>query len=328
MRPATANSKEAAQQPGLLPVTAAAVRPSINQPEITRKAAQITVESVADEEAGPPQRVRLLNPHARNDTMEEASPESEQQDSVLGNPVAQSTAHNAFHKNTQFQSAISVPTSENASRFSRNPQSIRRVMREHAERAEPRAQSAFEQNRAALDLISRSMDNVRNAFTEAKRTRERYHDMLSVSSRSRQIARRHADVDAPSVHQAEGEAIDAVQRVANYQRRLQSQVLSPDERQEVQPSIVSSWCLRSGMYPASLSRLVEGENVSMDLGTRVSTANFTPLEQPKPSDPMLTLGLMTDLTGDRCQIAGAIGDDLSEQSRGRREPVVAGSKFP
>jgi len=33
VRPATANSKEA----GLLPVTAAAVRPSINQPDITRK---------------------------------------------------------------------------------------------------------------------------------------------------------------------------------------------------------------------------------------------------------------------------------------------------
>jgi len=35
VRPATANSKEAAQQPGLLLVTATAVRPSINQPDIT-----------------------------------------------------------------------------------------------------------------------------------------------------------------------------------------------------------------------------------------------------------------------------------------------------
>ena len=150
----------------------------------------------------------------------------------LRNPVAQSTAHNAFYENTQFQSAISVPTSENASRFSHNPQSIRRVMREYAERAEARAQSTYEQNHAALDLISSSMGNVRN-FTEAKR--ERYHDMLTVSSRSRQIARRHADVDVPSVHQAEGESIDAVRKVADYRRRLQSQVLGP-----VQPSVVSS----------------------------------------------------------------------------------------
>ena len=131
---------------------------------------QITIKSVVDEEAGPPQQVRLLNPHAQNNTMEEASPESEQQDSVLGNPVTQSMVHYAFHENTQFQSAISVPTSENASRFLCNPQLIWQVMRKHTEQAEARVQSAYEQNHATLDLISRSMDNVRNAFTEAKHT--------------------------------------------------------------------------------------------------------------------------------------------------------------
>jgi len=60
------------------------------------------------------------------------------------------------------------------------------------------------------------MDNVRNAFTEAKCARKRYHDMLLVSLQSRQIAQRHADVDAPSVHQAEEEAIDTVRKVADY----------------------------------------------------------------------------------------------------------------
>ena len=30
--------------------------------------------------------------------------------------------------------------------------------------------------------------------------------------------------------------------------------------------------------------------------------------KPKPSDPMLTLGLMTDLTGDRWQLAGVVRD--------------------
>jgi len=64
VRPVTANSKEVAQQPSLLPVTAAAVRPSINQPDITQKAVQITVELVVDEEARLPKWVQLLNPHA------------------------------------------------------------------------------------------------------------------------------------------------------------------------------------------------------------------------------------------------------------------------
>ena len=75
------------------------------------------------------------------------------------------------------------------------------------------------------------------------------------------------DVDAPLVHHAEEGAIDAVRKVADYQQCLQSQVLGPDKCQEVQLPVVSSWCLQSGMYPASLPHLVEGENASMDLGT-------------------------------------------------------------
>jgi hypothetical protein len=94
----------------------------------------------------------------------------------------------------------------------------------------------------------------------------------------------HADANASSVHRAEREAIDRSHKVADYQRRLRSQVLGPEECQEAQPSPVSSWRLRSGMYPASLSCLVEGENALMDLGTRVSTAKFTPTEAPRDMD--------------------------------------------
>src|SRR5258708_11968756 len=109
------------------------------------------------------------------------------------------------------------------------------------------------------------MDNVRGAFTEAKRARDRYHDLLSVSSRSRRSARRHADPDTLSAHQAEREVIDRSRNVAEYQRRLRS---NAEERQEVKSSPVSSCRLRSEMYPASLSRLVEGQNDSMEPGTR------------------------------------------------------------
>src|SRR5260370_42698235 len=43
-------------------------------------------------------------------------------------------------------------------------------------------------------------------------------------------------------------------------------------------SPASSWRLHSGRFPASPSRLAEGSNGSMELGTRVSTAQRTPIE--------------------------------------------------
>ena len=295
------HDEEAAQQPRSLSAVAAAPLPSPNGAQFTRKQAQVTVEPATDEEAGPTRLVSASARSAQHDPMREASPESEQQDSVLGNPVAQSTAHDALHVNTQFHTTSSANQSVNGSKSSRNTHSVQRAMREHAERAEARAQSAYEQNRAALDLISKSMDNVRTAFTEAQRARDRYHDILSVSSRSRLNARRHADANALSVHRAEREANDDVRKVADYRRRLRSQVLSQEERQEIQPSVVSSWRLRSGMYPASESRNAEGENLSMDLGTRVSTAKFTPLEAPH--EPGIRRMGVRDWVGNQREIA-------------------------
>jgi hypothetical protein len=266
VRPATDNGEQAMQQPPVLPVVAAIARLSPERPQDARRLAQVTVETVTDEEVGLSRRAPMPFRRAYAH-MERASPESEQQDSVLGNPVAHSTAQDTLRGETQFHPVSTMTPSVDNSRFSRNTQSIQQVMREHAERAKARAQSAYEQNRAALHLISKSMNNVRNAFTEAKHVRDRYHDILSVSSRSRQNARRHVDPDASSVLRAEREAIDRSRKVADYQHRLQSQVLGPEERLEAQVSPVSSWRLRSGMYPASLSRLAEGESASMDLGT-------------------------------------------------------------
>src|SRR5258706_16153185 len=120
------------------------------------------------------------------------------------------------------------------------------------------------------------MDNVRGVYTEARRARNRFNDLLSVSSQARESVQRRAHVISHSASQAEQEAAKDVRRVADYQRRIRSQVLGSDERRELQPSPVSSWRLRSGMFPASLSRVVEGQNASMDLGTRISTAKHTP----------------------------------------------------
>ena len=215
----------------------------------------VTMEEVTDEDGGPPRRIPSSSSPIHRES-NRASPESEQRDSVIGNPVAESTAQGALHEETQFHSLRSHSPSVGTSRFSRNTQSIQRVLREHAERAEARAQSAYEQSRSALDLISKSMDNVRGAFTEARRARDRFHDMLSVSARSRQSVRRSIEANSLSAHRAEKETAGDLRKVADYQRRVRSQVLGPDERRELQPSPVSSWRLRSGMYPASQSRLL------------------------------------------------------------------------
>ena len=110
------------------------------------------------------------------------SPESEQWDSVIGNPAAESTAQGTLHEETQFHSLRSHSPSVGTSRFSRNTQSIQWILHEHAEWAEACAQSAYEQSCSALDLILKSMDNVRGAFTEARRARNQFHDMLLVSA--------------------------------------------------------------------------------------------------------------------------------------------------
>jgi hypothetical protein len=250
VRPATDNDEEVvrARPPSAVVATS---QPSSRERPPTRK--RVRLLKLTDEEAGPPA------PTSRQCMRYDRSPESEQQDSVLGNPIAQVMAQDAFHRNTQLHSVMSFTSPVSTPKFSRNTQSIQWVMREHTEQVEAHAQSAYEQNHAALDLITKSMDSVRSAFTEAKRARDRFHNLLSVLSRSRQNAQRRAEADAPSRH-------------------LRSQVLDSEERRDVRPSVVSAWRLRSGMYPASSSRHVEGENVSMDLVTRVSTTQFTALD--------------------------------------------------
>ena len=141
----------------------------------------VTLEEVTDEEGGLPRQIpSFSNPvHCNSDR---ASPESEQWDSVIGNPTAESMAQGTLHEETQFHSLRSHSPSVGTSKFSCNTQSIQWVLCEHAEQAEARAQSAYEQSCSALNLISKLMDNVRGVFTEARCMRDRFHNMLSVSA--------------------------------------------------------------------------------------------------------------------------------------------------
>ena len=63
----------------------------------------VTMEEVTDEEGGPPRQIPSFgNPVHRNS--DRASPESEQWDSIIGNPAAESMAQGALHEETQFHS--------------------------------------------------------------------------------------------------------------------------------------------------------------------------------------------------------------------------------
>ena len=103
-------------------------------------------------------------------------------------------------------------------RCSRPCESVRREMRKHTEQAEARANAAYEQNRAALELTCKSMDNGRDVFTEARRTYERFRNLLFISPRARQHARWDANISAPLVQRANRSATDRLYGAADYRR--------------------------------------------------------------------------------------------------------------
>ena len=147
---------------------------------------------------------------------------------VFKNPAAESTAQGAFREETQFYSLSSYSPSVGTSRFSQNTHSIHWVMREHTPI----------QNRAALDLISKLMDNIKGAFIGSKRVRDQFHEMLSISAQSDQSVRQRIEADSLSAHRAEKET-------AEDQRRIRSQVLVLNEYAlgELCPSNSSTWAV-------------------------------------------------------------------------------------
>jgi hypothetical protein len=98
------------------------------------------------------------------------SPKSEEPLSALGDPLAHSMAWDAITEGTGFVAALSHASNQpvNDSNFSHNSQSIEQVLQEHNKQAKAIVQAAYEQNHAALNLISKSMENVCTAFTKTK----------------------------------------------------------------------------------------------------------------------------------------------------------------
>jgi beta-glucanase (GH16 family) len=132
IRPVTDNGEQATQQPPFLPVVAAITWLSPKWPQDAQRQAQVTVETVTDEEVGLSQQAPTPIHHTYA-CMERASPESEQRDSILGNPIAWSMAQDAFQGNIQSHFVSSITLSINKLRSSHNTQTIKWVMCECTE---------------------------------------------------------------------------------------------------------------------------------------------------------------------------------------------------
>ena len=200
VRPATGNGKDVEENPRSPSGLGATARPSSPRPApAPRRPTLVTVESTTGEDVSPHRRAFSPGHRKMNASTRRPSPEFEQRDSFAAwNPAVRSMARNVGRGNPQSEPAPSAVPPVSTARRSRHRESVRREMREHAEQAEARANAAYEQNRAALELISKSMDNVRNAYAEAGRVRDRFHDLLSVSSRTRHKVRRHQELRTSS----------------------------------------------------------------------------------------------------------------------------------
>ena len=171
------------------------------------------------------------------------------------------------------------------SRFSRNSSSIERVLREHADRAEERTQTALDLNRKAMGLLMQSLESAQEARTEATRARERFEDLLSISSSHRERVRARQQAESESIDRMARDARDRHRKQAEFERRLRSDVLTPEERLEMKPSPVSSWILENGKYPESSSRHAQAADASQNMGASVSIPRGTPVRPSEPRNP-------------------------------------------
>src|SRR5258706_12356606 len=81
------------------------------------------------------------------------------------------------------------------------------------------------------------------------------------------------------------EARDQHRRQADYERRLRSNVLTAEERQNIKPSPISSILLESSSMPTSFSHNADGDVSSQDSGASVSVPRRTPPQSPEPHNP-------------------------------------------
>ena len=156
--------------------------PCLLLPQSNWRPVLVTVESVTNEDAllhngGAPS----LSSHILCTNSPPVSFESEQWDSVHGDPAAQPPSRDSGRGATHCGTVRSATPPVSTSRTSH---SLQWEVCDRTERAEARANTAYEQNCTALELISKSMESVKDVFAEAKRAQDKFNELLSTSSRA------------------------------------------------------------------------------------------------------------------------------------------------
>ena len=132
----------------------------------------------------------------------------------------------------------------------------------------------------------KSIENMQQARTRAIRARQRFEDLLSVSLRHRERVRSRQRAENESIARITREARDQHRRQAGYERRLRSNVLKADERQDIKPPPISSILLESRSTSTSLSRTQYDDDMSFqDLGVSVPVPRRIPPPSPGPRNP-------------------------------------------
>jgi hypothetical protein len=171
------------------------------------------------------------------------------------------------------------------SRSSCNSGSIEWVLREHTDQAEEHTQTALNLNRRVMELLMQSLKSTQEARTEVVQARERFEDLLSVSSCHRECARARHSAEMESVEHVAHDARDRHCKQADFKCRLRSNVLTNEERMELKPPPLSSWGFDSGLFPESTSRHAQAAVGSQELGASMSVPVQTPPRSPASRNP-------------------------------------------
>jgi hypothetical protein len=136
-----------------------------------------------------------------------------------------------------------------------------------------------------MELLMQSLESTQEARTKAVRARERFEDLLSVSSCHCECARTRHSAEMESVEHVARDARDQHCKQADFKRQLCSNVLTNEERMELKPLPLSSWCFDSGLFPESTSQHAQAAAGSQELGASMSVPVQTPPRSPASRNP-------------------------------------------
>ena len=130
----------------------------------------------------------------------------------------------------------------------------------------------------------KSIENMQQTRTQAVRARQRFEELLSVSSRHCERARSRQRSENDSSAHITRKAHDEHHRQAKFEPHLRSNVLTAYERPVIERYPVRSILLESFSMSISFSCHADSYMSSQDVGASVSVPRRTPPRSPGPSN--------------------------------------------